>query len=55
MLTLSRRIVELQTPGMPVEFLLSMLRRQAASSISGLAPSSSKYSKTGWTKSSSQK
>ncbi|MEW2144174.1 helicase-related protein [Micromonospora vinacea] len=35
---LGRRIVELQTPGMPVAFLLSMLRRQAASSISGLAP-----------------
>lgn len=37
-LALGRRIVELQAPGMPVEFLLSMLRRQAASSISGLAP-----------------
>ncbi|MCW3842502.1 DEAD/DEAH box helicase [Micromonospora yasonensis] len=35
---LGRRIVERQTPGMPVAFLLSMLRRQAASSISGLAP-----------------
>ncbi|WP_081627283.1 DEAD/DEAH box helicase [Arthrobacter sp. 131MFCol6.1] len=37
-LALGRRIVELQAPGMPVEFLLSMLRRQAASSISALAP-----------------
>lgn len=37
-LELGRRIVELQAPGMPVEFLLSMLRRQAASSISALAP-----------------
>jgi superfamily II DNA or RNA helicase len=37
-LALGRRIVEIQAPGMPVEFLLSMLRRQAASSISALAP-----------------
>lgn len=37
-LELGRKIVELQAPGMPVEFLLSMLRRQAASSISALAP-----------------
>ncbi|MFF2031101.1 helicase-related protein [Arthrobacter sp. NPDC058192] len=37
-LALGRRIVELQAPGMPVEFLLSMLRRQAASSITALAP-----------------
>ena len=37
-LALGRRIVELQAPGMPVDFLLSMLRRQAASSISALAP-----------------
>lgn len=37
-LALGRRIVELQAPGMPVEFLLSTLRRQAASSISALAP-----------------
>ncbi|MFI7284161.1 helicase-related protein [Micromonospora chersina] len=37
-LALGRRIVQLQVPGMPVEFLLSMLHRQAASSISGLAP-----------------
>ena len=37
-LALGRRIVELQVPGMPVDFLLSMLRRQAASSISALAP-----------------
>ncbi|MEV6927605.1 SNF2-related protein [Dactylosporangium sp. NPDC051485] len=37
-LALGRRIVQLQAPGMPVEFLLSMLHRQAASSINGLAP-----------------
>ncbi|GAA1376643.1 DEAD/DEAH box helicase [Catellatospora chokoriensis] len=37
-LALGRRIAELQAPGMSVNFLLSMLRRQAASSISGLAP-----------------
>lgn len=37
-LALGRRIVQLQAPGVPVEFLLSMLHRQAASSISGLAP-----------------
>ncbi|RYF60049.1 MAG: helicase [Comamonadaceae bacterium] len=37
-ISLGRRLVELQAPGMPAEFLLSMLRRQAASSISGLAP-----------------
>jgi superfamily II DNA or RNA helicase len=37
-LALGRRIVRLQAPGVPVEFLLSMLHRQAASSISGLAP-----------------
>lgn len=37
-LELGRRIVGHQAPGMPIEFLLSMLRRQAASSISGLAP-----------------
>lgn len=38
LLMLSARIVAIQVPGMNVEFLLSMLRRQAASSISGLAP-----------------
>ncbi|APE09311.1 hypothetical protein BO226_08900 [Rhodococcus sp. 2G] len=37
-LEVGRRITQLQAPGMPVEFLMSMLRRQAASSISGLAP-----------------
>jgi ATP-dependent helicase HepA len=35
---LGRQIIEHQAPGMPVEFLISMLRRQAASSITGLAP-----------------
>ncbi|MET7668181.1 helicase-related protein [Micromonospora luteifusca] len=37
-LALGRQISQLQAPGMPTEFLLSMLYRQAASSISGLAP-----------------
>ncbi|WP_140425744.1 DEAD/DEAH box helicase [Cryobacterium sp. N19] len=37
-LELCGRIVARQAPGMSIEFLLSMLRRQAASSISGLAP-----------------
>ena len=37
-LALGRQISQLQAPGLPAEFLLSMLYRQAASSISGLAP-----------------
>ncbi len=37
-IALGRRISQLQAPGMSTEFLLSMLHRQAASSISGLAP-----------------
>jgi ATP-dependent helicase HepA len=37
-LDLGLAIADLQAPGMPIEFLVSMLRRQAASSISGLAP-----------------
>lgn len=37
-LALGRRISQLHAPGVPTEFLLSMLYRQAASSITGLAP-----------------
>lgn len=38
LMELGQRIARLQAPGMPVAFLLSMLQRQAASSIAGLAP-----------------
>jgi len=38
LMDLSARIVAMTTPGMPIAFLLSMLRRQASSCINGLAP-----------------
>jgi ATP-dependent helicase HepA len=38
LLSLCGQILHARQPGMPLEFLLSMLRRQAASCINGLAP-----------------